>query len=97
MGPLQGQNILIVEPQVDSFAAELQRTLEVAGAETLIVRDASTALIRLGQFAFTAVVAHIDEATIADSAALPTLLYGTAEVERDAVTILAELVRKVSS
>ena len=97
MGPLQGQNILIVEPQVDSFASELQRTLEVAGAESLIVRDASTALMRMDQFAFTAVVAHIDEAAIKDSVALPTLLYGTADVDRDAVTILAGLIRKLSS
>jgi hypothetical protein len=95
--PLQGQNILIVEPRVDSFVAELQRVLEVAGAESLIVRDASTARTRMDKFAFTAVVAHIDEAAIKDRVALPTLLYGTADVERDAVTILTGLIRKLSS
>ena len=95
--PLQGENILIVEPHVDSFVAELQKTLEWAGAETLIVRDASTAPGRMDKFAFTAVVAHVDEAAIKDSVALPTLLYGTADVKRDSGAILAGLVRKVSS
>ena len=95
--PLQGQNILIVEPRVDSFASELQRTLELAGAESLVVRDASTALTRMDKFAFTAVVAHIDQAAIKDCVALPTLLYGTADVERDAHAILAGLAKKFSS
>jgi hypothetical protein len=45
----------------------------------------------MDKFAFTVVVAHIDEAAIMNSVALPTLLYGTADVERDAVTILAGL------
>lgn len=95
--PLQGQNILIVEPRVDSFISELQRTLAAAGAESLVARDASTALTRMDEFPFTAVVAHVDEAAIKDCVMLPTLLYGTADAKRDPQAILGRLARRFSS
>jgi CheY-like chemotaxis protein len=52
---LDGQNVLLVEPQA-GLAQELQTTLEDAGAEVLVARNAGEALARLTEFEFTAAV-----------------------------------------
>jgi hypothetical protein len=48
--------LLIVEPRIDDFILEFQEALERAGAETLVARYISGALVALRRFGFDAVL-----------------------------------------
>ncbi|MBX9587703.1 MAG: hypothetical protein K2X43_00270 [Hyphomonadaceae bacterium] len=95
--PLQGHNILIVDPDIDGFVNDLQRLLGDAGADTLVTRDLPTARRRSETFEFTAVVARSDLSEIKDHVTLPTLLYGTRGAERNAGAVVRRLKRRLSA
>ena len=52
---LDGQTVLLVEGDA-AAAHDLQETMENAGAEVLVARDAAEALFRMAQFDFSAAV-----------------------------------------
>jgi hypothetical protein len=79
---LAGHIILIVEPEIDQFACNLQGALERMGAETLIVRQPASALERMRSFRFSACLINYDQASDTLSALIgglvdvPIVLYG---------------------
>lgn len=97
MKALAGHSILIVETSIGPFVRNLQRTLEEAGAETLVVRDVETARLRTAELYFTVVVASVEHVAIKDFLDLHTLIYGAAESERNAQSILVRLQRRLGA
>jgi len=95
--PLTGHNILIVETEIGPFVLSLQRTLEAAGAETLVARDLRTARLRTNEFEFTGVVASNEHAAIKEAVDLRTVCYGSGATERDPRAILAALARLLAA
>ena len=95
--PLTGHNILVVESEIGPFVTPLQRSLEAAGAETMVARNLAVALLRIDEFAFTAVVPSKDYAVIKERVEVPVVVYGSRDVEREPQTIVAELARQLAN
>jgi hypothetical protein len=79
---LQGCSILIVEDEIGPFLRELQNSLELAGAATLVARSYEDACLQLHCFDFSAVFIDYKPGSdsefwelIEDLADLPMLLY----------------------
>jgi hypothetical protein len=97
--PLADQPILIVEGRTDHFILALLDTLEQAGAEMAVARDAADALELLKRYEFSAcLIGCVDgppenyRALMEELGAVPVLLYGEAQSSFTCVNQPAALV-----
>jgi hypothetical protein len=79
---LVGHSILVVEPEIDQFALNLQAALEARGAETLVARNPAKAFEGSRALRFSACLLNYDHASdglhalINYLSDIPILLYG---------------------
>lgn len=86
--PLDGHSILIVESGLSSFITALQAAIDGLGAESLVARDAATAIERCRRFKFSAALINIEHEAVAEKFGIPTLLYRGSEKAEDIVASL---------
>jgi hypothetical protein len=88
---LSGHSILIVESEVGSFVARLQTAIEDVGAESLVARDAPTALQRCERFRFSAALVNAEHRQLMDQLSMPSMLYVREEPPKGIVASLESM------
>jgi hypothetical protein len=90
-------SILIVESRISPGVVRLQALLEQKGAETLVARDAETALERCRQFAFTAALVNAEHRELAPRLEVPVLVYLDSQAPETTVEGLERLLAERAS